>query len=65
VSQTDIGLTDEEKNKEQLIEELVVLRESEARFRFLAENTGDLLYRLRYDSMSYDYLNPAIKTLTG
>jgi|WetSurMetagenome_2_1015567.scaffolds.fasta_scaffold29338_5 PAS domain S-box-containing protein len=58
-------MRDEEKTKEQLLEELAVLRESEGRLRFLAENTGDLLYRLRYDSMSYDYLNPAIKRLTG
>ena len=41
------------------------LRESEARFRFLAENTEDVLYRLRYDSMDYDYLSPAIEKATG
>jgi PAS domain S-box-containing protein len=41
------------------------LRESEESFRFMAETTGDVIYRLRYDSMNYDYLSPGIKKLTG
>ncbi len=41
------------------------LRESDERFRFMAETTGDVIYRLRYDSMSYDYLSPGIRKLTG
>ena len=41
------------------------LRESEERFSFLAETTGDALYRLRYDTMTYDYLSKGITTLTG
>ncbi len=77
---------DTEKNREQLMEELevlrkrvkdleavesdlqrvaVALRESEERFRFMAETTGDVLYRLKYHSMKYDYLSPSISKLTG
>jgi len=41
------------------------LKESEERFRFLAETTGDALYRYRYDTLKYDYLSPAISILTG
>ncbi len=41
------------------------LRESEERFRFMAETTGDVLYRLKYNSMHYDYLSPSISKLTG
>jgi PAS domain S-box-containing protein len=41
------------------------LRESDERFRFMAETTGDVIYRLRYDSMQYDYLSPGIQKLTG
>ncbi len=41
------------------------LRESEERFRFMAETTGDVLYRLRYRTMQYDYLSPSIQDLTG
>ena len=41
------------------------LRESEERFRFMAEKTGDALYRLKYDAMKYDYISPAVQILTG
>jgi diguanylate cyclase (GGDEF)-like protein/PAS domain S-box-containing protein len=41
------------------------LRESEERFRFMAKTTGDVLYRLKYCSMKYDYISPSIFELTG
>ncbi|HEX2865124.1 MAG TPA: EAL domain-containing protein, partial [Deinococcales bacterium] len=41
------------------------LRASEERFRFIAETTGDALYRLRFADMTYDYMSPAIEKLTG
>lgn len=39
--------------------------QEEARLRFLAEITGDVIYQLRYDAMVYDYLSPAVVKLTG
>jgi len=42
-----------------------VYQESEDRFRFILETTGDVIYRLRYDTMTYDYLSPGIGKLTG
>ncbi|MCU7495921.1 MAG: PAS domain S-box protein [Ignavibacteria bacterium] len=41
------------------------LTETEDNLRLLAETTKDVLYRLRYDTLSYDYLSPAISNLTG
>lgn len=38
---------------------------NDARLRLLAEATGDALYQLRFATMTYDYLSPVIKALTG
>ncbi len=40
-------------------------KEEEERFRFVVERTGEVLYRLRFDSMTYDYISPGIERLTG
>jgi diguanylate cyclase (GGDEF)-like protein/PAS domain S-box-containing protein len=79
-------MSDDEKSRRELLEELAALRrlvieletmqenhrrleealrESEERFRFMAEATGEALYQLRYDSMKYDYMSPSISKLTG
>jgi len=34
-------------------------RAAEERFRFVVENTGEVLYRLHFDTMTYDYIGPA------
>jgi len=41
------------------------LREAQERFRFVVENTGDVVYRLRFPDMVYDYVSPGIERLTG
>ena len=35
------------------------LREAQERFRFVVENTADVVYRLRFPDMVYDYVSPA------
>jgi diguanylate cyclase (GGDEF)-like protein/PAS domain S-box-containing protein len=40
-------------------------RDCERRLELLADTAGDALYQLRYHSMTYDYLSPGIKSLTG
>jgi PAS domain S-box-containing protein len=40
-------------------------REAEERFRFVVEHTGEVPYRLRFDTMTYDYISPGIERLTG
>ncbi|MBA7532791.1 Adaptive-response sensory-kinase SasA [subsurface metagenome] len=55
---TLIDITERKRVNEALIK-------SEERLRFITENTGDVLYRLQYDTMTFDYLSPAIYTLTG
>lgn len=41
------------------------LRESEARFRRLAENAKDMIYRISLLDGQYEYISPAVETITG
>ncbi|MDP2303298.1 MAG: PAS domain S-box protein [Ignavibacteria bacterium] len=41
------------------------LQESEARFRRLAENAQDIIYRMSIPEGKYEYISPAVLTMTG
>lgn len=41
------------------------LQESEARFRRLAENAKDMIYRISLPDGQYEYISPAVETITG
>ncbi len=41
------------------------IKESEERYRFIVDATNDVIYRLKYHSMKYDFISSAIEKLTG
>jgi len=41
------------------------LEKNEERYRITTEATGDVFYRLNYENMTYEYIHPNIKKLTG
>ncbi len=43
----------------------IVLAESEERFRLLAENARDVVFRWQLEEHQYQYVSPAVFTLTG
>lgn len=44
----------------------IALFESEQKFRMLAENATDLIYRCRvFPDFCYEYISPSVKTITG
>ncbi|MDY0096197.1 MAG: ATP-binding protein [Candidatus Vecturithrix sp.] len=53
----------QEINERQQAEE--ALQESEARFRRLAENAKDMIYRISLPDGQYEYISPAVETITG
>ncbi len=53
-------------NRVRLAREQLALQESEARYRRLAENALDIIYRYRFlPSPGFEYVNPAAFTITG
>lgn len=60
------GLIENAYHRLQLIREQAALRQSEERFRRLAENAPDIIYRLRSSpTVCLEYISPAVETVTG
>ena len=53
------------KMTEELKERMTALRESEGRFRRLAENSPDLIFRISLRDGRYEYISPAVTRLLG
>lgn len=49
----------------QIQQQDAALREGEARFRNVLDNTRDLLYKLNLDSFEFEYFSPAAREVTG
>ncbi|MBN2663297.1 MAG: PAS domain S-box protein [Bacteroidales bacterium] len=43
----------------------IALRKSEKKFRFLAENSRDIIFKMLLIDRSFEYINPTIQKLTG
>ncbi len=50
---------------EELKERMTALRESEGRFRRLAENSPDMIFRISLRDGRYEYISPAVTRLLG
>ncbi|HEY0030351.1 MAG TPA: PAS domain S-box protein [Bacteroidia bacterium] len=59
----NFGITRDVTERKQREEQL---KDSEQKFRMLAENASDLIYRYRlYPELKYEYVSPSAKALTG
>ncbi|HNV68914.1 MAG TPA: LytS/YhcK type 5TM receptor domain-containing protein [Candidatus Ozemobacteraceae bacterium] len=54
-------LSDQERNTQTIN----ALRTSEARYRFLADNTSDVLWIFNFDTQAWDYISPSVSRLRG
>lgn len=56
---------DLEKYTEELKIQATLIQESEGKFRRLAENAQDIIFRVNLQEHRYEYVSPAVETITG
>ncbi len=66
LGQAVVNALQQKREHDQRLAAQSALRASEERFRLLAENAPDLIYRFRYlPSPQFEYVSPAVRAVTG